>query len=151
MVSRFIEPASLETSGMSLALYYIVSVWNDHIWPCAAISQPVQTEQKRRRLTLPSIAELNFGHKLSIFRDQSLNHSANSAPGFEFPSFRDEQEVTVLKIGVLFRTSLGQEEDSRPGPTRQRRFRLTEGALEYLHHFSHVGSYLHVSITSSFL
>ena len=69
-----------------------------------------------------------------------MNHSANSAPGVEFPSFRDEQEVTVLKIGVLLKTSLGRGEDSRPSPARQRRFRLTEGALEYLHHFSQVGT-----------
>ena len=107
-----------------------------------ATSQQAPTEHRRRRLTLPSIAELNLGHKLSIFRDQSLNHSANSVPGAEFPSFRDEQEVTVLKIGVLFKTSLGREKDSRPGPIRQRRFRLTEGALEYLHHFSQVSCWI---------
>lgn len=105
-----------------------------------ATSQQVQTEHRRRRLTLPSIAELNLGRKLSIFRDQSLNYSANSVPGAEFPLFRDEQEVTLLKIGVLFKTSLGREEGSRPGPTRQRRFRLTEGALEYLHHLSQVST-----------
>ena len=107
-----------------------------------ATSQQVQTEHKRRRLTLPSIAELtNLSRKLSIFRDQSFNHSANSAPGVEFPSFsKDDQEVTVLKVGVLFKKSLGCEEDSRPGPTRQRRFRLTEGALEYMHHFSQVST-----------
>ena len=105
-----------------------------------ATSQQAQTEHRRRRLTLPSIAELNLGRKLSIFRDQSLNYSANSVSGAEFPLFRDEQEVTVLKIGVLFKTSLGREEGSRPGLTRQRRFRLTEGALEYLHHFSQVST-----------
>ncbi len=110
-------------------------------------SQQVETEPKRRRLTLPSIAELtDLSRKLSIFRDQSgLNHSANSATGVEFPSFsKDEQEVTVLKVGVLFKTSLGREEDSRPGPTRQRKFRLTDGALEYLHQFSQVSSYMYV-------
>lgn len=105
-----------------------------------ATSQQVQTKDKcsqRRRFTLPSITDLNLGYKL---RDQSFNHSTNSAPGIEFPSFRDDEqlEVTVLKVGVLFKTSLGREEDANPGPTRQRRFRLTEGALEYLHHFSQV-------------
>ena len=109
-----------------------------------AASQQAQTEDRcsqRRRFTLPSIADLNFGHKLNIFRDQNLNSSANSASGVQFPSFRDdEQDVTVLKVGVLFKTSLGREEDARPGSTRQRRFRLTEGALEYLHHFSQVST-----------
>ena len=110
--------------------------------PTTATTQQVQIEAKRRRLTLPSIAELtDLSRKLSTFRDQSFNRSANSASGAEFPSFsKDDQEVTVLKVGVLSKTSQGREGDSRPGPTRQRRFRLTEEALEYLHHFSQVST-----------
>ena len=113
-----------------------------YVLPTTATTQQVQIEAKRRRLTLPSIAELtDLSHKLSTFRDQSFNRSANSASGAEFPSFsKDDQEVTVLKVGVLFKTSQGREGDSRPGPTRQRRFRLTEEALEYLHHFSQVST-----------
>ena len=152
MVSRYVEPGSLETYGMS----NWVKVWlKIELQPFAscdiynlATSQQghVQTEHgKRRRPTLPFVLELKLSRKLTIFRDQSFNRStsfSNSAlAGVEFPSFRDEQEVgTVLKSGVLFKTSLGREEDSRPGPTRQRQFRLTEGALEYLHPFSHVNT-----------
>ena len=40
--------------------------------------------------------------------------------------------------GVLLKTSRGRSSEAHPGPTRQRRFRLTEQAIEYLQHFSQV-------------
>ena len=45
---------------------------------------------------------------------------------------------STLKMGLLSKTTIGRREGSKPGPTRQRHFRLTEVALEYLHLFSHV-------------
>lgn len=43
-----------------------------------------------------------------------------------------------IKSGQLSKTSRGRSEGSKPGPTRLRRFRLTEEALEYFQQFSHV-------------
>lgn len=43
-----------------------------------------------------------------------------------------------IKSGQLLKTSRARSEGSKPGPTRLRRFRLTEEALEYLQQFSHV-------------
>ena len=43
-----------------------------------------------------------------------------------------------IKSGQLSKTSRGRSEGSKPGPTRVRRFRLTEEALEYFQQFSHV-------------
>ena len=43
-----------------------------------------------------------------------------------------------IKSGNLSKTSRGRSEGSKPGPTRIRRFRLTEEALEYFQQFSHV-------------
>ena len=43
-----------------------------------------------------------------------------------------------IKSGQLQKTSRGRKADSKPGPTRLRRFRLTEEALEYYQQFSHV-------------
>lgn len=55
----------------------------------------------------------------------------------------DEYGAGVIKVGLLTKTSKGRSsgrESSviRPGLTRQRRFRLTEEALEYFHYFSQV-------------
>ena len=57
----------------------------------------------------------------------------------------DEYGAGVIKVGLLTKTSKrrgssGQESSVivRPGLTRQRRFRLTEEALEYFHYFSQV-------------
>ena len=43
-----------------------------------------------------------------------------------------------IKSGQLSKTSRGRSEGSKPGPSRVRRFRLTEEALEYFQQFSHV-------------
>ena len=43
-----------------------------------------------------------------------------------------------IKSGQLSKTSRARSEGSKPGPTRVRRFRLTEEALEYFQQFSHV-------------
>ena len=59
----------------------------------------------------------------------------------------DEYGAGVIKVGLLTKTSKGRSSGSRgessvnirPGITRQRRFRLTEEALEYFHYFSQVG------------
>ena len=59
----------------------------------------------------------------------------------------DEYGAGVIKVGLLTKTSKGHSSGSRgessvnirPGLTRQRRFRLTEEALEYFHYFSQVG------------
>ena len=59
----------------------------------------------------------------------------------------DEYGAGVIKVGLLIKTSKGRSSGSRgessvnirPGITRQRRFRLTEEALEYFHYFSQVG------------
>ena len=50
----------------------------------------------------------------------------------------DEYGAGVIKVGLLTKTSKGRRETLviRPGLTRQRRFRLTEEALEYFHYFS---------------
>ena len=55
----------------------------------------------------------------------------------------DEYGAGVIKVGLLTKTSRGRSSGretpvSRPGLTRQRRFRLTEEALEYFHYFSQV-------------
>lgn len=55
----------------------------------------------------------------------------------------DEYGAGVIKVGLLTKTSKGRSSSRessviRPGLTRQRRFRLTEEALEYFHYFSQV-------------
>ena len=49
-----------------------------------------------------------------------------------------------IKSGQLSKTSRGRSEGSKPGPTRVRRFRLTEEALEYFQQFSHVSPPVHI-------
>ena len=44
----------------------------------------------------------------------------------------------VLKVGNLHKTSQSRKTNAEPGPTRQRRFRLTAESLEYFQQFSHV-------------
>lgn len=43
-----------------------------------------------------------------------------------------------IKSGQLLKTSRSRMEGSKPGPSRFRRFRLTEESLEYFQQFSHV-------------
>ena len=117
--------------------------------------QGVQGEPVQK-LRLPFITELHLSRKRSIFKGRSNNRSLNfSNPAavtvLEFPNRTlstdtvtqdtDEYGAGVLKVGLLSKTSKGRsskENTIRPGLTRQRRFRLTEEALEYFHHFSHV-------------
>jgi hypothetical protein len=56
--------------------------------------------------------------------------------------------VKVLKIGSLHKTSQSRRPNSEPGPTRQRRFRLTPESLEYFQHFSHVKIQRNYPLTS---
>ena len=54
-----------------------------------------------------------------------------------------------IKSGHLWKTSCGRSKGSKPGPTRTRRFRLTEEALEYFQQFSHVSCHRNRLITRS--
>lgn len=49
----------------------------------------------------------------------------------------------VLKIGTLIKTSQTRGKKANPGPSRQRKFRLTSESLDYLHTFSHVSFVTH--------
>ena len=84
---------------------------------------------------LPFISEL-----LRSGGNMPLEHP--SVKTVDFPLKPDDQggsrHESYLKIGTLYKTTLSRREGARPGPTRQRQFRLTEVALEYFHHFSHV-------------
>ena len=51
---------------------------------------------------------------------------------------KDAQPLEAIKSGVLMKTSRSRREGSKSGPSRERRFRLTEEGLEYLQPFSHV-------------
>ena len=59
-------------------------------------------------------------------------------------------QSNTLKMGLLSKTTVGRREGSKPGPTRQRHFRLTEVALEYLHLFSHVSTSISICHIRSF-
>lgn len=108
-----------------------------------------------RRLRLPFITELHRSRNKSIHRGRSNSRSkriSTTVPAPEPQPNRkstastdtaaqgiDEYGADVLKVGLLTKTSKGRSENSiRQGLTRQRRFRLTEEALEYFHYFSQV-------------
>ena len=98
---------------------------------------------------LPFLTELQRGRKKSHDPFASSTTFTNPLVTEEFPSSSASvgEEIIdtdrmrhdgALKTGVLSKTTIGRREGSRSGPTRHRHFRLTEVALEYLHHFSHV-------------
>lgn len=99
---------------------------------------------------LPYLKELQCSRERSPSQDLSITF-ANPAVTAEF-SHPSTNTVTgdtdtkhdiiegAIKTGLLSKTSIGRREGSKPGPTRQRHFRLTDVALEYLHQFSHVSN-----------
>ena len=92
--------------------------------------------------------ELRRGRKPSDqLQAESLYASAALAglqfPGQAYSAPAAGEDVTeeVLKDGVLSKTTITYKGDTtKVGPTRQRHFRLTEGAIEYFHQFSLVSS-----------
>ena len=107
-----------------------------------AMTQGAQNKQ------LPFLKELQFSRERSPSQDPPTGTITNPAVSAEFPSSsantatedtdKHDNMEGAIKTGLLSKTSVGRREGSRPGPTRQRHFRLTEVALEYLHQFSHV-------------
>ena len=121
-----------------------------------------------QRLRLPFITELHRSRNRSIFRIRNQNNNrsfsfsnsgttSTQALALESPLHNrrsivstdtvaqsiDEYGAGVIKVGLLTKTSKGRSSGkessvSRSGLTRQRRFRLTEEALEYFHYFSQV-------------
>ena len=102
------------------------------------------------------LTEVCLSRSQDTFRKKSNDAGfSNAEVAVEFPSGetnlstytnerskeeRDEHSTHVIKIGVLSKTtvSCSGKEGSKRGQTRQRHFRLTEEALEYLHQFSQV-------------
>ena len=99
---------------------------------------------------LPFLTELNHGFKPVCHSKDEITTSTtfanplvtaeHSPPTSEAGG--EESDINyhsnTLKMGLLSKTTVGRREGSKPGPTRQRHFRLTEVALEYFHLFSHV-------------
>lgn len=91
---------------------------------------------------LPFLSEL-----LSSRRRRRQAATQDRAPSTELvPSPIDELDrplnaepvITGIKVGNLSKSSQSRRDDAVPGPSRLRRFRLTEEALEYFQQFSHV-------------
>lgn len=79
-----------------------------------------------------------------------LSSPTSEAGGVAREESNSKYHSNTLKMGLLSKTTMGRREGSKPGPTRQRHFRLTVAALEYLHLFSHVSLNI-ISHTRSFL
>lgn len=91
---------------------------------------------------LPFLSEL-----LSSRRRRRQAATQDHAPPTELvPSPIDELDrplnaepvITGIKVGNLSKSSQSRRDAAVPGPSRLRRFRLTEEALEYFQQFSHV-------------
>lgn len=114
-----------------------------------------RTPQQPRKLTLPFLTEIHLSRKRSTIMKR--NHApeilkANATAAVELPPPTTDHDTAgqssgkgectkgsgVIKTGTLSKTTLSGKENSRPGQTRHRHFRLTEEALEYFHQFSHV-------------
>lgn len=80
---------------------------------------------------LPFIQELTEIRQMS--RTPDMSTEVSQSPLDEGPG-----GVEVLKIGNLMKTSQSTSQKSVAGHSRQRKFRLTPMALEYLNAFSHV-------------
>ena len=116
-----------------------------------ASSLGVQSENTQGKRRLPFITELHRSRQRTPSQDVAIVTST-IIPNPEVTAVLLSESTYVdmldkgghcegaLKTGVLSKTSIGRREGSRPGPTRQRRFRLTEEALEYFHQFSHVSN-----------
>ena len=113
-----------------------------------ASSLGVQSENTQGKRRLPFITELHRSRRRTPSQDITSTTIPNPAVTAAFLSEFTNADMLdkggycegALKTGVLSKTSIGRREGSRPGPTRQRRFRLTEEALEYFHQFSHVSN-----------
>ena len=94
---------------------------------------------------LPFLKEIRLGRRSSDqvqqLQDTTLFANAAAVGGEQLPSTshnpHEEEIEEVLKDGVLSKTTITYKGDTtKVGPTRQRLFRLTEGAIEYFHQFS---------------
>ena len=91
---------------------------------------------------LPFLKEIRLGRRSSDQVPGSTLFANVAAVGSEqlssLPHHPHEEEIEeVLKDGVLSKTTITYKGDTtKVGPTRQRHFRLTEGAIEYFHQFS---------------
>ena len=102
-----------------------------------------------RKIKLPFVNELRLGRKPSDQLQAETLYASDAVAGLNlhFPgqlapaAGEDVTEEEVLKDGVLSKTTITYKGDTtKVGPTRQRNFRLTEGAIEYFHQFSLVSS-----------
>ena len=100
----------------------------------------------RRRL--PFLTELSLGRKRTTIKKKSALFT-NPAVAGNFPPVlsndqrqglagEEENVPNVIKTGFLSKTTVSGKDGSKIGQSRQRQFRLTEEALEYLHTFSQV-------------
>lgn len=115
----------------------------DYVCSQATVTDRETSDHQQRR-RLPFITEL---HRSRDKRHPSVQSTTFSNPlvTAEFPSDTNVSETEgklhtgVLKSGHLHKTTEARSKiGSKPRPTGKREFRLTEAALEYLHHFSHV-------------
>lgn len=98
------------------------------------------SQQERPNLTF--IKELAATRKVAINR---LSSTFDETPDTQSPMVEENPYAAVsraLKTGNLIKTSqsAGNKSKSAPGHSRQRKFRLTNEALEYFQNFSHVSS-----------
>lgn len=87
----------------------------------------------------PSRPNLSFIKELAATR-KGVTYEEDAVEETPTPSEENPYIVVsrALKTGHLVKTSKSIGKKSTPGNSRQRKFRLTNEALEYLHTFSHV-------------
>ena len=87
--------------------------------------------------------ELRLGRKPSdqLQAEAVYTNAAIAGVQLSSPPLDDNEAVEVIRDGALSKTTITYKgETTKVGPTRQRHFRLTEGAIEYFHQFSLVSS-----------